>query len=131
VEKEDCVIKTCNIHQAKEDKENEMSLLRKRLEELSNEIEKLRTAKIGKTTMEETMPQLKAKVVINRKEIEATVDCGADVNYANKMVRSTRIQNKNARIWMDQELRRKMEENSKKNSKHSIQATRKISKTDI
>jgi retrotransposon gag protein/zinc knuckle protein len=81
---DDCVIKTCNIHQKKEEKENELERLKERIEELTNEIKMLKAAKIGKTTMKEVVPQLKSKVMINRKEIEVTVDCGADVNYVNR-----------------------------------------------
>jgi hypothetical protein len=81
---DECVLKTCGLHRPQKEP-SELEKIAARIEELSKEIEMLKTnMKIQKTTTDGIVPQLKTTVKVNRKEIEAIVDCGADVNYANE-----------------------------------------------
>lgn len=128
------MLKTCSIHLTKRKEDNGLDKLKEKVEELTNEIKALKTAmKICKTTTDEIVPQLKTKVIINKREVEVTVNSGADVNYVNEeWCEQQKFQVKTQGYgWVKSYNGRWKKVPKRIANKHRIQNLGKISKTDI
>jgi hypothetical protein len=82
MKKDECLQSLCDLNQG--DTKEDLSTMRKQIENLIQQIDYLSMNRIQQTNTEEKESQIHVTINVKRQETMALIDCGADINYVNE-----------------------------------------------